>query len=130
MTDTCPKCGETLKIGSWPYCKGGHGSGFSNVVPDEYSSPQVLENIGHTPVTVYTRSERKRLLKEHNLDEFVRHVGVNGTDKSYQTTNWNTPSPKTLEDGKALVAQDRRAVVSGNIDSPTINVTFTVRELL
>jgi hypothetical protein len=47
------------------------------------------ENLGPTPVTYYSKSERRRLMKERGLEEGVRHVGVQGSDKSPHTQRWD-----------------------------------------
>jgi hypothetical protein len=126
--EPCERCGKILEVGDWPFCP--HGRGYSNVIPDEYASPQVLENVAHEPVTVHSRSERRRVLRAHGLQEFVRHVGVDGTDKSPHTSNWATASPETLAAGAALVAGERRShtTTPGKVDSPTVKYTFDIRE--
>src|SRR4029450_5413997 len=72
-----------------PTCPNGHvaekvWTTAPAMIPDTYTTPQVLENLGHEPVTVYSRSERKRELAARGLQEFVRHVGTpgEGSDKS------------------------------------------------
>lgn len=54
-----------------------------------------LENLGHEPVTVYSRSELKREMDARGLREFVRHVPDSpGGDSSKHTTRWDsTPWP-------------------------------------
>jgi hypothetical protein len=34
MVEKCEKCGETLEIGSWPFCFGGHGTARSKQAQD------------------------------------------------------------------------------------------------
>jgi hypothetical protein len=84
--DRCEKCGEPIQIGSWPFCKGGHGRGTNNVIGDEID--EWNENVGHEPVHFTSRQERRRYLKEHGLQEFVRHVGEQGSDKNPRTSRW------------------------------------------
>ena len=70
--DVCPKCGERLEVGSWPFCKGGHGKGQNNVIGDEID--EWNENVGDKPVHFTSRLEKRRYLREHGLEEFVRHT--------------------------------------------------------
>lgn len=46
------------------------------------------ENAGPDPVLFTSRAERRLYLKQHNLVEFVRHVGEPGSDRSKHTTRW------------------------------------------
>ena len=79
-----------------------------------------LENYGPHPLKVYSHTERKRLLKylpdgtmrrdrvtgqEYRLVEQVRHVGVPGSDRSPQTSNWSTMDAVTLENARQLVSR-------------------------
>lgn len=88
--DICEKCGAVLEVGSWPFCKGGHGKGQNSVIDDTIIGGEVLEHLGDKPITVYSKSERKRVISETGHYEFVRHVGTpgEGSDKSKLTTRW------------------------------------------
>lgn len=69
----CPKCEaktERLYVG---------GYGFGR---DEIVGGQVIENLGHEPVIVHSRSELKRIAEERGLVQAVRHVPTPGSDKS------------------------------------------------
>ena len=89
MAEVCEKCGEALDVGSWPWCKGGHSKGVNVVLGDDsYIGGKVLRNVAHENITVYSRSEEKRVLKQHGVEPFVRHVGEQGSDKSPHTTRW------------------------------------------
>ena len=89
MADTCPTCGKTLIVSDWPWCP--HGPGTNNILPDDYGRGDITcETMGHEPVTYRTRSERRRLMKEHNVEEFVRHVPTQGYATSPHTINWHT----------------------------------------
>lgn len=85
--DTCEKCGAVVDVGEWPWCPHGVGGRYS-VIPDDYGKDIVNEHMGHEPVVYRTRSERKRLMAERGLTEFVRHVGEQGSDKSPNTSRW------------------------------------------
>lgn len=91
----CPVCGSVTER-LW--------SGKSaSVAQDSWEGGKTFENLGHDPVTVYSRSELKRELKERGLEECVRHVPVPGTDKSPHTTNWDVPSEYALRQAKILL---------------------------
>lgn len=96
-TTICPACGAELSIGDYPFCP--HGRYHGNAAPDDIPGGLTLENLGHEPVTVYSRSELRRELAARGLVEMVRHVPVPGTDKSPHTTSWTGVD---LEAGKAL----------------------------
>lgn len=83
----CPVCGQDVEIGAWPYCP--HGSPSFKVVSDSIPGGLTIENLGHTPVTVYSHSERKDIMRARGLREQVRHVGEPGSDKSPHTTRWS-----------------------------------------
>jgi len=87
---TCDKCGKTLALGEWPFCKEGVGHGFPmqgiRALGDEID--EVNEMVADKPVHFTSRSEKRRYLKEHGLIEFVRHVGEPGSDKSSKTSRW------------------------------------------
>jgi len=114
MSDRCDKCGHPFMIGDWPFCP--HGESHGGAIRDDIPGGVLLENYGPHPVRVYSHSERKRLMaqpridpvtgKEYRLSEFVRHVGVPGTDKSPHTTDWGkSMDPYTLEAARALVSR-------------------------
>ena len=86
MSDTlCDKCGKPIVVGEWPFCP--HGFGVNNVVDDTIIGGEVMENVGHEPITVYSKSERKRVLDRAGLQEFVRHV-PRPDDRKPDTTRW------------------------------------------
>jgi hypothetical protein len=86
----CERCGKVLQLGEYPFCGGRNQHGFPMAglkqIGDEID--EWNENVGHEPVHFTSRQERKRYLKEHGLQEFVRHVGEQGSDKSKHTTRW------------------------------------------
>jgi len=84
--DTCNCCKQPIEVGAWPWCP--HGRGTPQVIDDTILGGEVLENVADQPITVYSKSERRRVLREHNVFEFVRHVGQRGSDKSPHTTRW------------------------------------------
>lgn len=83
---TCDTCSATYDIGDWPWCP--HGRYGGSVESDSIPGGLTIHNMGHEPVTVYSWSERKKIMKQRGLREQVRHVGLPGTDKSQHTTRW------------------------------------------
>jgi hypothetical protein len=58
------------------------------VIPDDVPGGFTVENMGHEPLTFHSKSEWKRDMKARGLVNQVRHVGVQGSDKSPHTTRW------------------------------------------
>ena len=83
---TCDQCGKELQIGDWPLCP--HGRPSLKVIQDSIPGGLTIENMGHEPVTVYSHSERRDLMRARGLKEQVRHVGARGSDKSPHTSRW------------------------------------------
>jgi len=75
-----------MQVGEWPFCPHGFPEKPFGVIGDDID--EWNENVAHDPVHFTSRSERRRYLKEHNLIEFVRHVGEQGSDKSSKTSRW------------------------------------------
>jgi hypothetical protein len=75
----CPACqGQTERI-----YLGGYG-----FVGDEIPGGQWIENLGHQPVFVESKSQLKHECELRGLTPMVRHVGEPGSDKSAATTRW------------------------------------------
>ncbi len=49
---------------------------------------KTFENLGPTPVTVYSRQELQREMDKRGLTYKTRHVGASGGDKSKHTSRW------------------------------------------
>jgi hypothetical protein len=91
----CPTCGgvtERLWRGQ-----------AADVRDDTFIGGLTLENLGHEPVTVGSRSELRRELKARGLEPMVRHVPVPGSDKSPHTTSWAAVSAYSLEQARLLL---------------------------
>lgn len=75
----CPRCGaQTGRI-----YLGGY-----RVVGDEFPGGKTFENLGHRPVTVYSKSELKREMEKRGLAPKVQHIGTPGSDRSPHTSRW------------------------------------------
>jgi len=94
----CGSCGWTAEIfampGEHPACPECGGAteriylGGYGMVGDEIPGGMVVENLGHNPVTVYSKSQLKFEAEKRGLVNSVKHVGIPGTDKSPHTTRW------------------------------------------
>lgn len=75
----CPVCyGPSER-----WYKGGYG-----VIGDDIPGGLWVENLGHKPVKVYSKSELKFEAEKRGLVQKVRHVGTKGSDKSSLTQRW------------------------------------------
>jgi hypothetical protein len=92
----CDRCGEPLGVGDWPFCP--HGKYAGTVIGDEIPGGVVLENLGPEPVRVYSETERRRIMKERGLREYVRDSGG----------SWNTVSQTSLDNARSLLDPARR----------------------
>ena len=75
----CATCGQ-LTVRVW--------KSSPRVVDDSIPGGFTDHNLGPEPITYYSKSERKRLMRERGLVEVVRHVGYDGGDKSPHTSRW------------------------------------------
>lgn len=75
---SCPQCGGATE----------RFISHVNIVPDSVPGGFTIENISATPMTFYSKSEYRDALRAHGLVNTVRHVGVQGSDKSPHTTRW------------------------------------------
>lgn len=74
----CPKCaGQTERRWSRMSVRG-----------DDIPGGMVIENMGHAPVTVYSKSQLRDEMRARGLEQRVKHVGTKGGDKSKFTTRW------------------------------------------
>ncbi len=96
----CPTCGWVKADHYQPrteatvLCPEGHvtdivyvGASFAVHGDDAFVGGKTFENMGHEPVTVYSRSEYKRELAARGLQEFVRHVDRADGEKAH-TKRW------------------------------------------
>lgn len=68
-TNICPDCGNPVGIGLWPWCP--HGTPTMIVDGTYYD---------HTLQTETTRGDRKRIMKERNLEYYAPKVGMPGCE--------------------------------------------------
>ena len=117
---TCPDCGVEFGVGDWPFCTGGHGRFGGDVIPDDIPGGQVIENLGHEPLTFYSRKAIREEADRRGLR--LREQWAGPGDR--YLSNWAAVSPKTLEDAKALL--ERVGQTSGTKKAICETATFTV----
>ena len=92
MPDTCPKCGETLKTGDWPWCPGGGG-------------PH-----GRTLRTAHSIHERERAAVYRNpTTGQVAYPGVNDHNKTqarYEKMGFERQEMNSLRELDSFCAQE------------------------
>jgi hypothetical protein len=69
---TCEKCGETLHVGSFPFCP--HGDGFMRVNGDECD--YVDHNLGREPIRITSWSQRRAIMAARGLTDYQHDVEV------------------------------------------------------
>ena len=93
--DCCLKCGRVLEIGDYPLGCGGephkHGAPIAGRGADvTWPGGKTFENLGNEPMTFYSPAEKSRYMRQHGIEEFVRHQPLPGSDKSPHTTRWTS----------------------------------------
>jgi hypothetical protein len=88
---------------------------------------KVFENLSDQPQTFYSPRELNQYLKAHNLEPFVRHTPVPGSDKSPHTVSWAAVSQETLDGAKAMLERvgtaAKEPVPQTYIQSMTVTMT-------
>lgn len=62
---TCDRCGETLKVGDFPFCP--HGQYAPQIISDDVPGGFVVENGFPTPQKFYSKSEHRKALAARGL---------------------------------------------------------------
>jgi hypothetical protein len=97
----CPVCGAVTE-------RARLAGGTVHITRDEIPGGFIDENLGPEPVRYDSKSERRRLMKERGLVgdmDAVRHVGVQGSDKSPYTVRWDTCPAALLVSEADRIAQ-------------------------
>jgi len=87
MSDLCGSCGAAVTVGEWPWCPHGVPRNYT-VVGDELVGGEFCENVSKEGETFYSKSEKRRYLAAHGMEEHVRHIPEQGSDKSPHTQRW------------------------------------------
>lgn len=99
MTTPCETCGHALELGEYPFCPHGRGGQNARQTNESFIGGVTIENLGHEPVTVYSREEFKAAMKAANVEQRIHYVPG---DK--YLTNWAACiTAQTLANAKALV---------------------------
>jgi len=115
---TCERCGATIQIGEWPFCP--HGRGTYAAIADDIPGGLTIENLGPTPVTVYSHTERRRIMRARGLRECDKGSG-------------HAVCETTLANARSLVSGDRRGAPAavhpdrGEAQVETLTMTVTER---
>lgn len=72
-----------------------------------------------------SKQERARWMKENGFREFVRHQGVDGTDKSPHTTRWATMDQQTLDNARELLERSAQQPARNEPRDDEMHVTHT-----
>ena len=83
LTETCEKCGATLRVGSWPFCP--HSQNPSFLASKIY--PFTTKNFNGKPIEVRDASHERALCQEYGV---VKRDDVAWTEKSYAGYDWRT----------------------------------------
>lgn len=100
---TCKSCGHDLQVGEWPFCPHGTPGGNAIETNERFIGGVTIENMGHDPVTVYSREEFNEQMARHNVEQRIKWVPG---DKHLQ--NWGAyVDPYTLEAARILVSRGK-----------------------
>ena len=95
----CERCSHEIRVGDWPYCPHGTPGGNAIETNESFIGGVTIENMGHDPVTVYSREEYKAEMLKHGVEQHIKWVPG---DKHLK--NWGMYiDPYTLAAAKALV---------------------------
>ena len=98
-TTLCEKCSQELVIGDYPFCPHGLYGQNARVTNEQFIGGVTLENLGHDPVTVYSREEYKQAMLKANVEQHIKWV-----PGDHYLQNWGAfIDPKTMANAKALL---------------------------
>ena len=125
MTTTCERCGQAMRVGEWPFCP--HGVGHNSVLSDECDF--MVENGFPEPRRFTSKADHRRALAEQGFELGVRHVPLQGSDRSPYTTDWSKcTDPQTLANAAILVARNGTAKGRDPAPPPSMPVTMSIRD--
>ena len=72
---TCEKCGVTLEVGDFPFCKGGHKGGYNiSVIDDQLEGgPRRFATLGEDAPYIESKSQWRREVAARQLVHVDRH---------------------------------------------------------
>lgn len=113
----CEKCGATLHVGDFPFCRGGHSPAQVAVHPDDLIGGFWQENFGDQPE--YFTSKKAMLARADALG--LRQVSDGDRKKGGFTV-----TAKMLADAKALL---ERGVAADDSHATLRTAAFSIREI-
>ena len=118
----CNACGQWVTIGQWPFCP--HGTPRGDIIRDEIPGGQVIEHLGHEPMTFYSQKAIRDAADKRGLRLVDKWLGP--ADR--HLTNWGAAiDAQTLDNARALVT--RGSLGHAQDADATIAVTTSVRVL-
>ena len=122
-TVVCNACGKEYGVSQWYACpheplRAGKGADVT------WPGGKVFENLADQPMTFYSPREKQQYMKAHGIEEFVRHVPEQGSDKSRFTTSWAAISQETLDGATKML--ERVGKPSSTPDSASYIKEFSV----
>lgn len=123
MTEVCSKCGRLILKSDWSCCPHGGADGAPNVITDDIPGGQVIEHLGHEPMTFYSK---KAIIAE--ADRRGLRLSDRWIPGDRQLTNWAAGvDAQTLANAAELVTRgvQHKATNIGQLDT----VQFSIREL-
>lgn len=76
----CEKCLKVIEPGAWPFCPHPLTRHATAIATDDIPGGMVLENYGPHPITVYSHTERRRIMAEAGLELKEKFCPMPGTD--------------------------------------------------
>lgn len=71
---TCEKCGHEMRVGDFPFCKGGHGPWNVHVIDDQIEGgPRFFETFGHDPVWIESKSDWRAAVDRYQVVNVDKH---------------------------------------------------------
>lgn len=125
MSDTrCDQCGEILHTGSWPYCP--HGVSHAAAIGDDIPGGLVIENLGHEPLTFYSK---KAIVAEADR-RGLRLMDTWAGPTDQHLTNWAAGmTEKQLRDAAVLLSRGKTRDRERAKSTPCETLQTSIREL-
>lgn len=115
----CDRCGVTVQIGDFPFCP--HEPAHLGAIGDSIPGGQVIETLGHEPMTFYSK---KAILAEADR-RGLRPMDCWAGPGDQHLSNWAGVTSKTLEDAKVLLTRGTKTTETVRCDT----ASFTVRAI-
>lgn len=101
--DICKHCGAELIVGEWPFCPHGIPGGNAIQTDEAFIGGRVIENLGHEPVTVYSRQEFNEQMARHGVEQRIKYV----PGDHYLQNCGNYIDAKTLDNVRVLLSRGK-----------------------